>query len=60
MKRAEKFVQTIMYPGKDNESIAETRSQMYEKQIPNQSSLHEHLKRAKLQTMIWSQCCEQC
>ena len=56
-----------MYPGKDNESISETRSQMYEKQkqksssnsIPDQSSLHEHLKRAKLQTMIWNQCCEQ-
>ena len=56
-----------MYPGKDNESIAETRSRMYEKQkqnssrnlIPDQSSLYEHPKRTKLQTMIWNQCCEQ-
>ena len=40
---------------------------MYEKQkqksssnlIPDQSSLHVHLKRAKLQTMIWNHCCEQ-
>ena len=66
MKPAKKFVQTIMYPGKDNESIAETRSRMYEKQkqksssnlIPDQSSLYEHLNRAKLQ-MIWNQCCKQ-
>ena len=26
MKSSKKFVQTIMYPGKDNESVAETRS----------------------------------
>ena len=67
MKPAKKSFQTSMYPGKDNESISETRSQMYEKQkqksssnsIPDQSNLHEYLKRAKLQTMIWNQCCEQ-
>lgn len=66
MKSAEKFVQTFMYPGKD-ESAAETRSRMYEKQkqesscnlITAQSSLHEHLKRAKIQTKMWNQCCEQ-
>ena len=67
MKPAEKFVQTIMYPGKGNKLIAMTRSRMYEKQkqksssnlIPDQSSLYEHLKTAKLQTMIWNQYCEQ-
>ena len=67
MNPAKKFVQTIIYPGKDSKSIAETRSQMYEKQkqksssnlIPDQSSLHGHLKRAKLQTMTWNQCCEE-
>lgn len=49
-----------MFPVKDNESIVETRSQMYKKQkqksssnlIPNQSSIHEHLKRTKPQTII--------
>ena len=57
MKSAENFFQTIMYPGKD-ESAAEIGSRMYEKQkqesscnlITAQSSLHEHLKRAKIQT----------
>ena len=67
IKPAKKFVQTIMYLGKNDDSSAEERSRMYEKQkqksssnlIPEQSILHEHLKRAKLQTMIWNQCCEQ-
>ena len=61
MKSTKTFFQTIMFPVKDNESIVETRSQMYKKQkqksssnlIPNQSSLLEHLKRNKLQTIIW-------
>ena len=56
-----------MCPGKDNKSVAETRSRMYEKQkqklssnlITEQSILHEYLKRAKLQAIIWDQCCEQ-
>ena len=49
-----------MYPGKDNISVADTRSWMYEKQkqklssnlIQEQSILHEYLKKAKLHTMI--------
>ena len=60
MKSTKKFVQTIMYPGKDNISVADTRSWMYEKQkqklssnlIQEQSILHEYLKKAKLHTMI--------
>lgn len=47
MKPAKKLFQISMYPGKNNESISETRSHMYEKQkqksssnlIPDQSSL---------------------
>ena len=66
-KSFKKLVEKIMNPGKDNESVAETRSRMYEKQkqksssnlISEQSILHEYLKRAKPQTMIWNQCCEQ-
>ena len=66
-KSAEKFLQTVMYPGKENESIIQTRSRMYGKQkqkassslIPDPSSLREHLKRAKLLALICNQCGEQ-
>ena len=60
---AETFVKTIMYPGKETDSVVDTRSKMYEKQkqkassslIPDPDSLNQHLKRARLQTMIWTQ-----
>ena len=52
-----------MYPGKETDSVVDTRSKMYEKQkqkassslIPDPDSLNQHLKRARLQTMIWTQ-----
>ena len=60
MTATTEFVQTMMYPGKKTQTVAETRALMYEKQkvkassglIPDQSSLPEHLKRAKLLTII--------
>ena len=59
-KPAKKFVQIITYPGKDNESFAERRSQKSSSNLSrDQSSLDEHLKKAKQQTMIWNQCCKQ-
>ena len=59
-----KFFQTIVYNGRESESLLQTRINMYEKQInqsslrliPDRSSLIEHLKRATLQTNIWLQC----
>lgn len=52
-----------MYPGIETDSVVDTRSKMYEKQkqkassslIPDPDSLNQHLKRARLQTMIWTQ-----
>ena len=59
-----KFLQTVVYNGKDSESLVQTRISKYEKQknksslclIPDRSSCVEHLKRACLQTNIWLQC----
>ena len=56
-----------MYPGKEAETVVETRSRMYDKQkqkassslIPDPASLHQHLQRARLQTIIWTQTGEQ-
>ena len=64
MTKAEKFLQTMMYGGKENETIVQTRCKMYERQkqknssslIPDESSVLEHLKRAKYQSIIWNQC----
>ncbi len=64
---AEKFLQTVMYSGKDEESHVETRLRMYERQkvkssvplIPDQSSAREHVKRADCQARIWKQCMEE-
>lgn len=57
----------MMYPGKEAETVVETRSRMYDKQkqkassslIPDPASLHQHLQRARLQTIIWTQSGEQ-
>ena len=67
LESAERFVRTMMYPGKESENVVETRSRMYEKQkqkassslIPDPASLHQHLQRARLQTIIWTQSGEQ-
>ena len=61
---ATKFLQTVLYPGKDDEDIVQTRVRMYEKMkekcssklIPDPNSSSHHLKRADLQTYIWRQC----
>jgi len=57
-------MQTIMYPGEQDEDFVETRICMYEQQ-KNKSSLtllhdkhsaEEHVKRSNLQAYIWKQC----
>eukprot|EP00795_Rhopilema_esculentum_P003494 gene3494-1875_t len=58
------FMQTILYAGKSEESLIQTRSKMFEKQktksslqlLPDPNSLDQHLKRADLQTFIWRKC----
>ena len=58
------FMQTVMYPGKENEKYVETRIRIYEQQkvksslslLPDKHSSMEHLKRSNLQAYIWKQC----
>jgi len=58
------FMQTIMYPGKQDEDFVETRIRMYEQQknkssltlLPDKHSAEEHVKRSNLQAYIWKQC----
>ena len=61
------FFKTIMYAGKEKETITQTRCRVYLKQktksgtnlIPDERSIMEHLKRANLQTYVWKQSLEQ-
>jgi len=54
------IMQTIMYPGKQDEDFAETRIHMYEQQknkssltlLPDKHSTEEHVKRSYLQAYI--------
>lgn len=58
------FFKTVMYSGKDEDTITQTRAKMYAKQIikssanliPDESSTIQHLKRVNLQAFIWKQC----
>ena len=58
------FMQTIMYPGKQDEDFVETRICMYEQQknkssltlLPDKHSAEEHVKRSNFQAYIWKQC----
>ena len=58
------FIQTIMYPGKQDEDFVETTIRMYEQQknkssltlLPDKHSTEEHVKRSNLQAYIWKQC----
>eukprot|EP00794_Sanderia_malayensis_P005787 gene5787-6485_t len=64
ISKAVKFFHEIIYSGNSKDSIAETRTKMYQKQktksssslIPDESSVAEHVKRSDLQTLIWKQC----
>ena len=61
------FFQTIMYAGKEKETITQRKCRVYLKQktksstnlIPDEGSNMEHLKRTNLQTYIWKQSLEQ-
>ena len=67
MDSSMKFMQTVMYPGKDDEIFVQTRVRMHNNQklksslslIPDASSAREHIKRAELQCYIWRQCLQQ-
>ena len=67
LEAAQEFFQTILYSGRKNETVAETRCRMYDQQetkssmnlIPDKSSLLEYLKRSNLQTYKWKQCTKQ-
>ena len=56
-----RFVQTVMYPGKQSESYIETRVRLYEQQQkknsinlpPDPDSLLQDLKRKQLQLRVW-------
>ena len=58
------FYHTMMYSGKKNESITDTRVRMFASQIikssvnliSDQSSITQHLLRADLQCFLWLQC----
>jgi len=58
------FMQTIMYPGKQDEDFMETRICMYEQQknkssltlLSDKHSAEAHVKRSNLQAYIWKQC----
>ena len=64
---ATKFYHLIMYSGRRNESIIDTRVRMYEKQkkkssmnlISDESSVKHHILRADFQAFIWKQCMDQ-
>ena len=59
-----RFYQTIMYNGKLNETITDTRVRMFQVQntksnvnlISDKASIIQHLLRADLQTFIWKSC----
>ena len=67
VQQASELFQTVLYSGKKDETITQTRCRMYTKQmikssanlIPDVSSAMEHLKRAVLRTYIWKQCTDQ-
>ena len=58
------FYHTVMYGGKPNETITDTRVRMFKSQkekssvnlIADEASVTQHLLRADLQTYIWKQC----
>ena len=58
------FMQTIMYPEKQDEDFMETRICMYEQQknkssltlLSDKHSAEAHVKRSNLQAYIWKQC----
>ena len=60
----EYFFRQLFIVEKNNETVTQTRCRMYDQQkqkasanlIPDQSSLTEHLRRAKYQAIVWSQC----
>ena len=61
------FMQTCMYPGKDEESFLQTRIRMYSKQkvksssgiLPNESSADEHIKRSNFRRGYGTSVCSQ-
>jgi len=58
------YMQTVMYPGKDDEDYVETRIRMYDLQkVKSSLSLlpdkHSSVKRSNFQACIWKQCVNQ-
>ena len=61
------FFHPIMYSGKNDESMTNTRVRTFKNQkkksgvniIPDPASIHQHLLRADLQAFIWHQCTSQ-
>ena len=59
-----KFYHMVMYGGRPNETITDTRVRMFQSQkdkssvnlIADEASITQHLLRADLQTYIWKQC----
>ena len=59
-------MQTVMYPGKEDEDYIETRIRMYHQQVksslsllPDKHSSVENLKMPNLKAYIWKQCLKQ-
>ena len=67
IKSAKRFYHTVMYNGKDDETITDTRVLYYQNQkvktsislISDERSIDQHLLRSDLQCLIWLQCTEQ-
>ena len=67
IKSAKRFYHTVMYNGKDDETITDTRVRYYQNQkvktstylISDERSIDQHLLRSDLQCLIWLQCTEQ-
>ena len=63
-KDAMKFIQTIVYSGRDNESYVETRVRLYKQQVkklsislpPDPSSCMQAAKRAHQKAFLWNRC----
>ena len=59
-----KFYHLVMYGGRPNETITDTRVRMFQSQkdkssvnlIADEASITQHLLRADLQSYIWKQC----
>ena len=67
IKSAKRFYHTVMYNGKDDEIITDTRVLYYQNQkvktsiylISDERSIDQHMLRSDLQCLIWLQCTEQ-